>query len=320
MISTSFSYIAHIIVLISNYLSLRLPAEITLSHRNYPAPTIYAPSASYLPRYIHSQSPDHLSTSGPTTSCMTSGHTLAPRPRPICIDKPLAKLAKEDPGTYALFVEGTSLLAWNVSWLCRSQGLNLGSDTWEDVCDVGKNLWQLLVAPPAQSSILARALAGHDIQAKMKTSKDSPRTTIQRTKSLPLLGNYSHGTAHSFLAASEGTDFMRTWRLPTPTKVADRLKSTLLGDMASAEWELLEEKEWDDIPPELPQPVESANILDSTHDLGASGQGTRTLASKLDGSDAPIADTARSKGTNGWTKLRNRQRFQITTTGNTGCS
>ncbi|TPR09590.1 hypothetical protein CAN33_0052230 [Aspergillus niger] len=63
--------------------------------------------------------------------------------------------------------------------------------------------------------------------------------------SFPMLGHYSHGTAHSFLGAVEGAEFMRTWRLPTPTKIVDKLKSTLLGEMASAEWELLE-GDWDD--------------------------------------------------------------------------
>lgn len=70
------------------------------------------------------------------------------------------------------------------------------------------------------------------------------RESLNRSPSFPLLGHYSHGTAHSFLGASEGVEFMRIWKLPTPTKIVDNLKSNLLGEMASAEWELLEEKEW----------------------------------------------------------------------------
>ncbi|KAL4927930.1 putative ZIP family zinc transporter [Aspergillus undulatus] len=255
-ISTSFSYIAHILVLVSHYLSLRLPAEITLPHRNYPSATIYTPSASYLPRELNSVPySDRSTSSNPTILRSTDTRAPLPRPRPLCIDTSLPKLAKEDSGSYALFIEGVALLAWNVSWLCRSQGLHLGSESWEDVCDVGKNLWQLLVAPPGQSSTMVRALAGRDTQAKIKTPKDASRTTIKRTKSLSMLGHYSHGTAHSFLGASEGTDFVRDWRLPTPTKVVDRLKSTLHGEMASAEWELLEKTEWDDIPKDQTQPV-----------------------------------------------------------------
>ncbi|KAL3494204.1 UV radiation resistance protein and autophagy-related subunit 14-domain-containing protein [Aspergillus germanicus] len=242
-LSTSFSYIAHMVVLVSHYLSLRLPAEITLPHRNYPTPTIYAPSASYHARETASK-PSNQSSSSGSTSRDADRHPPPHRPRPLCIKKKLSDVAKDDLRTYGFFIEGVALLAWNVSWLCRSQGLNLGSDSWEDVSDIGKNLWQLLVAPPGNPSTLIRTLAGRDTQAKNKAPKDSPRTTLHRTKSFPMLGHYSHGTAHSFLGASEGTDFTRNWRLPAPTKVTDRLKSTLMGEIASAEWEVVEENEW----------------------------------------------------------------------------
>ncbi|KKK23790.1 hypothetical protein AOCH_000293 [Aspergillus ochraceoroseus] len=308
-ISTLFSYIAHLLVLVSHYLSLRLPAEITLPHRNYPTPTIYTPSASYLPREAYSVSfPSQSLGSSPTSSRTADSRPPPHRPRPLSIDKTLPKLAREDPSTYALFLEGVTLLAWNVSWLCRSQGLNLASDSWEDICDIGKNMWQLLVAPPAQPSSLIRALTAHDLQTKIKkTPKDSPKTTIQRTKSFPMLGHYSHGTAHSFLGASEGTEFIRSWKLPTPTKVVDKLKSTLLGEMASAEWELLEEKEWDDAVQEPTQavPQEPVNVSDPTSDNKPRVGGAGSIISQpatLDSANSP----ARSKGTSGWTKLRNR--------------
>lgn len=171
-----------------------------------------------------------------------------------------------------------------------------------------------------------RAFAGRDIQTKMKLAKDSPKTTIQRTKSFPMMGHYSHGTVHSFLGASEGTEFVRTWRLPTPTKIVDKLKSCLLGEMASAEWELLEEKEWDDASQEEPSqpPGHTHNDLASKPHPGGRRE-------SIDGhrdavvDKAPVATTARSgqnndevggsnhtnnsrrlKGTSGWTKLRNR--------------
>lgn len=111
---------------------------------------------------------------------------------------------------------------------------------------MGRNLWQLLVSPPTQASTLMRVLSSRDTSSKSKGPKDPSRGTVQRAKSFPILGHYSHGTAHSFLGGAEGTEFMRTWKLPTPVKVADKLKSTLLGEMASAEWELVEEDEWDE--------------------------------------------------------------------------
>ncbi|KAL4798147.1 UV radiation resistance protein and autophagy-related subunit 14-domain-containing protein [Aspergillus venezuelensis] len=290
-ISTSFSYIAHILVLVSHYLSLRLPAEITLPHKNYPHATIYTPSASYLSRESYSlTSSEHSTLPSSTAYRVTDPHTSAPRPRPLYIENSLPNLAKEDPGTYHLFIEGVTLLAWNVSWLCRSQGLNLGSDSWEDVCDIGKNLWQLLVAPPGQSSTTVRALAS-DIK---KTSRS--KTTIQRTKSFPILGHYSHGTAHSFLGASEATDFTKNWKLPNPTKVIDRLKSTLLGEMASAEWELLEKKEWDDISQAPTNSHQLANSTGTAPNHRSESTDAKDSAVKQDALDGS-SGSARSRGT-----------------------
>lgn len=297
-ISTSLANVAHLLMLVSHYLSLRLPAEITLPHRDYPTTTIYAPSGSYI---------------------STDNRSDLPRARPLFINKSLPVLSKEDPGAYALFLEGTTLLAWNVSWLCRTQGLNLGSDSWEEICDIGKNLWQLLVAPPAHASTLTRAFAGRDIQTKIKAAKDTPKTTIHRTKSFPMLGHYSHGTAHSFLGASEGTEFMRRWKLPNPAKAVDKLKSTLLGEMASAEWEFLEKQEWDDAAQGQSRPSqESAAAPKSEPKPGLNTEKDNTSREAL-GSTASAehvgidegvmgepADTSRQKGTSGWMKLRSR--------------
>ena len=39
---------------------------------------------------------------------------------------------------------------------------------------------------------------------------------------------------------------MRGWKLRSATQIADKVKSLLLGEMAGAEWEILEEREWDE--------------------------------------------------------------------------
>lgn len=232
------------------------------------------------------------------------------RPRPLYTDRTLPKLVKEDPVSYALFLEGACLLAWNISWLCRTQGINVGSDSWESVCDIGKNMWHLLVAPSAQASTVVRVHSGPDVQSKLKPSRDSPRTSIQRTKSFPMLGHFSHGTSHSFLGAVDGTEFMRTWKLPTPLKIYDRLKSVLLGEMASAEWELLE-KEWDDAVEDQSQPTVSHPVSQSTTDSILSGvtdiksrvpENTITANERI----ATQVDADRAKGTSGWTKVKSR--------------
>ncbi|CRG92209.1 hypothetical protein PISL3812_09265 [Talaromyces islandicus] len=245
-ISTSFSNIAHLLVLVSHYLSLRLPAEIVLPHRNHAAPTIFSPAASYSTREtIDSEYKSWYPSSSPTSSKPTSP-ARAHRPRPLSVDKALSTLMKEDPATYALFIEGASLLAWNVAWLCRTQGLHVRSDNWETFSNMGKSLWQLLVSPPAQTPNSIRTVSGHDLQSKLKIDRNSPKTIIQRTKSFPIFGHYSHGTSHSFLGAAEGMEFVKSWKLLTPTKLADKLKAALQGEMANAEWELLDEKEWDE--------------------------------------------------------------------------
>ncbi|PLB44692.1 hypothetical protein P170DRAFT_415333 [Aspergillus steynii IBT 23096] len=299
-ISTSFSYIAHLLVLVSNYLSLRLPAEITLPHRNHPTPSILSPAGSY-------SAHEAGFAVAPISSASRPGdfrsHGSRPRPRPLHTDKTLPKLASEDPAAYALVLEGAALLAWNVSWLCRTQGLNIASDSWEETCDLGRNMWQLLFGSPAQPLTLVTAVTSREIQPKTKLSKELPKTTIQRTKSFSMLGHYSHGTVHSFLCASEGAEFTRTWRLPSPTKIADKLKSVLLGEMASAEWELLEKKEWDDAAQDIVYPP-SINEGDRSHD-----QVSPSSTAHPEGNIVTAGEPFRSnglKGTSGWTKLRNR--------------
>lgn len=275
-----------------------------MPHRNWPTPAIYAPAASYHSHEApYGTSAAQTSVSSPMTPKTADVRTRS-RPRPLFIDKPLPRLAKEDPGAYALFLEGVTLLAWDVAWLCRTQGINLTSDSWEEICDIGKSMWQLLVAPPAQASTLKRAFAGRDTQSKIKPSRDSPQTTILRTKSFPVLGHYSHGTVHSFLGASEGSEFIRTWKLPTPTRIADKLKTCLLGEMASAEWELLEEKEWDD------GATEDRPSADD-HDRQTPASSNSQSHSNHSGTDDRIPargadDVRRPKGTSGWTKLNSR--------------
>ncbi|BDD57918.1 hypothetical protein MAP00_003238 [Monascus purpureus] len=220
---------------------------------------------------------------------------------------------------YALFLEGAALLAWNISWLCRTQGLSLASDSWEEVCDLGKNMWQLLVASPAQVPSSMRAFASRDVQSKMKVSRDHPRTSIQRAKSFPMLGHYSHGTVHSFLGGSEGTEFMRSWKLPTPTRVVDKLRTTLLGEMASAEWELLEKKEWDDQLHEqhqtVPEKVSVATESTTGSELPSNEIGPSHIAlvgTGVSGSSQKCINeqrvASRPKGTSGWTKLKSREK------------
>ncbi|KAM5457466.1 hypothetical protein MaudCBS49596_000661 [Microsporum audouinii] len=255
-ITASLTHISRMLVLVSHYLALRLPAEIVIPHRGHPLPAIFTPSSSYIARRQDSSpslSPSH-SITGHSITPRSAEAILLPRPRPLFIDRSLPKLAKEDPTSYALFIEGVSLLAWDISWLCRTQGLHIGSESWEDVCDIGRNLWQLLVAPEPLLKALVKSENQHNPGPSSGQDKDSPENTngegntnnLRRSRSLPILGHFSHGSAHTFLGSVEGVEFMKTWKLPSPVKIADKLKATLLGEMANAEWELLGEDEWEE--------------------------------------------------------------------------
>jgi Ulp1 family protease len=83
----------------------------------------------------------------------------------------------------------------------------------------------------------------------------------------------------------------------------DKLKANLLGEMASAEWELLEENEWDDGPTEPDQSpfIQNSNISSSPSAPIQSNEGANNEPSNQ-GAD----DSRRSKGNSGWMKLNNR--------------
>jgi hypothetical protein len=193
-------------------------------------------------------------------------------------------------------------------------------------------MWQLLVSPTtAQNSnttTTTRAISSRETVAvrPKNANQQQPKTIIQRTKTFPMLGHYSHGTSHSFLGASEGVEFMKTWKLPTPAKIADKLKSALLGEMANAEWELLEEKEWDDHAEEGRQEPETPNLPTQDGNRKASlttttttevvsteaADGTASSLKAMRTSPTPTTTTTsssntRPSGTSGWTKLKSKQ-------------
>ncbi|KAK2741032.1 hypothetical protein FQN57_005768 [Myotisia sp. PD_48] len=279
-INTSLAQIARLLNLVSHYLTLRPPAEIIIPHRGHPLPTIFTLSASYKPHQVGTPNLSPIHSIAGQSSSQPLGTKSFPRARPLFLDRSLPKLAKEDPSGYGLFIEAVALLAWDVTWLCRTQGHHLGSESWEDACDIGRNLWQLLVAPPA----LIKALYGRDNQPIQTPGKETANGNINNTqnnnnntivnnntnnivrpRSTPSLGHYSHGSAHSFLGSAEGIEFMKSWKMPSPVKIADKLKSTLLGEMANAEWELLGEEEWED---EAATNAIPGNIVNTT---GATG-------------------------------------------------
>ncbi|KAI9894533.1 MAG: hypothetical protein M1814_001887 [Vezdaea aestivalis] len=280
-ITANLNNVANLLALTSHYLALRLPAELTLPHRDYPLATILPPAASYQSR---SRSFSAVNPS-PSVNNDTAARPLA-RPRPLYVDKTLPALAKDDPAAYSFFIEGVTYLAWDVAWLCRTQGLDVGSTGWEDICSMGRNLWRLLVSQ-----------AG--VQSHSGATKD---TTAQST--LPGLGQLSHGSSYSFLGAVQGAQFMKSWPLQSPMKLVDQVKARLLNDMAGAEWEVLDEREWEETRDETGggetlvngPPDGAIRVSDESTQNGV------TDSSKdLDTSEQRPTDKSK-----GWTKLKSR--------------
>jgi hypothetical protein len=295
VISTSLAHIAHILVLASHYLAIRLPAEITLPHRDYPRPTIFSLASSYK----HGEVPFPGSMA---SQIANEGEQRLPRPRPLFIDKPLSTLSKEDPSAYSFFLEGAALLAYNIAWACCSQGVSFGDkDSFEDVCSMGQNLWRLLIGDQ-----LHRRSVEPTFPSSLTPPTGSPRDEghgeITNPKST--IGRWSHGTVHSFLGGAEGTEFVRNFKILSPLKLADRLKKRLSSEAGMLEWENIEGDEVED--------GFDDGVLVRGHGAGGSvGRGDLGAASIMTvrtvGTNGGFSDSGgTAKGTSGWTKLKTR--------------
>ncbi|KAI5283564.1 hypothetical protein KEM54_002029 [Ascosphaera aggregata] len=166
--------------------------------------------------------------------------TRNPRSRPLSIAKAISRLAREDPVASTSFLEGVSLLAWDVAWLARTQGVRQGTESWEDICDIGHNLYRLFIAPPAQAPSSSASPKSSRNLADPPSSRLQPRTTNNHSA----LGRYSHGSAQFFLCSAEGTEFMGNWKYNGPGRFVEKVKGALISEIHSAEWELLDGQDW----------------------------------------------------------------------------
>jgi hypothetical protein len=104
---------------------------------------------------------------------------------------------------------------------------------------------------------------------------------------------------------------MRGWKFQNHLKIVDKLKAALLGEMTNAEWELLEEKEWDDGGHEF---NEDEAVLIRTRPLegkfhpqyDAMSMITAPILREDDSSTPDSGEPGKPKGTSGWTKLKPR--------------
>lgn len=314
-VSTANTNVAHLVHLVSHYLSLRLPAEITLPHRDFPLPTILSPSSSYTGRDFPypGSTPSHSSNNSPSASRHADQRPL-PRPRPLHLNKKLSVLAKDDQVAYASFVEGITFLAWDIAWLCKTQGIDVGGSSWEEVCAMGKNLWQLLVAPPSRPP-LSREISTRSNAPKPPISRTSTAAAriplTEKSKEAPPMGHFSHGTAYGYLATASGTEYMRDWRLQAPLKVIEKVKAMLLSERTGAEWELLEGNEWEEEATEAETNKVAKTVakpaIEETGILVKGEDGVEKGADLSGREGAPVRGDEERRGTSGWMKVKSRR-------------
>ena len=228
-VSAAIANVAHLVLLTSHYLAIRLPAEINVPHRAHPRPTIFTPASSYTqePNHPIATRKSQSTSTSPTTSRHGENKSLA-RPRTLFIEKRLPQLAQEDSAAYGLFIEGVCLLAWDIAWLCRSQGQTSGTESWEDICCLGRNLWQLF---GSNESALALARSNRDSRVRQKLAATNGGAPPLGSRLPSKLGQYSHDSAHSFLPASNGLDIVRGWKFVRHSSIAVHLKRTLIGEL-----------------------------------------------------------------------------------------
>ena len=228
---------------------------------------------------------------------------------------PLAKLAKDDSKQYAYFVEGVTLLAWDIAWLCKSQGMS-GFDTDWEICALGRHLWNLLLAERPISTINPDNNAAKESDSKQPPPENYPTR----------FGQLSHGTARSFLSSTDGKDIMKDWRLRSPMRAVSKIREFLNNEMQKAEWELLQEAEWD-----VETEEEAAVLVGARRQAPARGahasakplssvpneselKGTlksvRSVGGRSIVGDNNSTRDVQVSGTSGWTKLRARSSEQ----------
>lgn len=283
LVSEAFDNVARLLSICAHYLQVRLPAEIILPHEDFPRAVIMPEKSSYKMRDLAFPRTARSQSSSPAASRVIDRENQ-PRPRPLYLGQPLAQLIKEDPKAYGLFIEGVALLAWDVAWLCKTQGLE-SVNSFEDFCSVGKNLWHLLMTAHRKQH-----KPGLNRKASLASGKDE---TIAEDVA-PRLGLFSHASTEHNLASVEGTAILKDWRLANAARLMDKLKSLLLAEISGAEWDLLEEAEWTERPAESP-------IL-----LGGLKISEPNQAGAPNTTDTDSAAETRRKTSSGWMKVRGR--------------
>lgn len=301
--------VTHLTLLVAFYLGIRLPAEITEPFADYPQHTILPPAGSY--KGIQPEFPGVLASSSDSSSPSSSKHELGAslKPRPLFIvtanrEERVFDFQKRDEQAFRFFVEGITLLAWNIAWLCRSQGFTVGTNSWGEICNVGHNLHQLLVANPQVSSINKTQMEKGLLKRFVPSRKAGSPLNEARKEALGKLGQNTDLSAVNQETKVSQRDLLTLWDLASWHKVALPLRKMLLTEIASAEWEILLDEEWDDGGEQFDEAVVvKARTLD-----GQQYDDARSISTTKSKADEEVESNARVPGTSGWTKLKSRDK------------
>lgn len=150
---------------------------------------------------------------------------------------------------------------------------------------MGKNMYKLLV-DDAQSTLSALE---HEAVRKAELRNGTSGRASGATD--VIMGYFSHGMSKGFLGGAEGVNYLKGWKYQTPMRVVDKVKGHLQAEMQGAEWEMLDEKEWE-------MDEDGPQAIDRTSETKKAPSGTKitSVAAATGGTDEG----------RGWTKLKNR--------------
>lgn len=89
---------------------------------------------------------------------------------------------------------------------------------------------------------------------------------------------------------------MQGWKLANPVRVIDKVKAALASERMGAEWELLEDGEWED-------EGKQEAIMDGNKYI-EDGEAATKEAARMD--KALVEQKGKEKGTSGWMKLKSK--------------
>lgn len=176
---------------------------------------------------------------------------------------------------------------------------------WEDTCSMGRNLYRLLIAQESHNPQRLENPFDKDI-----TTSKSSRFILRKT---PVgFGQLSHATSHSYLGMAENANYISGWGL-SPTKIVDELKAFLLAEQQAQEWDVLNQKEWEDMenliaedPVLVGEKRRSNTGLEDGRSYLTSATTNRKPSPLRKTETSEGEQTTRKKGVSGYVKLKSR--------------